>query len=438
MGYSDYTLKKQKYFKKTLSSSAIYNIYLRTLDASPLFAQYTWLQLSSFDLTELGMGLLYSILPVDTKPYSVDFTYVAPTTGDTLQGVWAKFEAVDFSKLYTWMTDFRTYVVENFKEEFQPELLVGVVPKACYGITRYARGVYDPIVAREFLRATFWKLRLIRTPDVSWQKMMDNITEYINMVGVTDEHIFNRLMMICSAQTYSFTLGLSILGRSRLTETVEGWGVVPIKTAKGNIYDLYFTTLDQLQMGLILDATPLGYGLLLPEQTIYKLPEGKRNPTVINVMVKKIRGIINRTTLFTWAATNYNKPEEMIDYHKSQRTNQYDLLMTQRSIIEGLVRQYIPSDERNPLKVRQYQNAVLQYISWKTKRHAFGFEAWTAMSEDDFKGWWKGYWKGQGLKEGTLELIWQGMIVWLKGIRQQKTEVGQKIQQVRKRLALLT
>jgi len=99
VGYSDEILKKVKYFEKTLSKDAVYSTYLRSLDVSPIFAQYAWLQLTAFDLTELGMGLLYNILPVDFQPYAIDFTYVTPTPSETLQGIWAKFETVDSAKL---------------------------------------------------------------------------------------------------------------------------------------------------------------------------------------------------------------------------------------------------------------------------------------------------------------------------------------------------
>lgn len=438
MSYSNQVLKKIKYFEKTLSKDAIYTTYVRSLDVAPLFAQYAWLQLSAFDLTELGMGLLYNILPVDFQPYNVDFTYVTPTPSETLQGIWAKFEPVDFAKLYLWMADFREYVIENFKEEFQPEILIGVVPKAIYGVTPYGRGVYDPVVAREFLRATFWKLRLIRRPDISWQKTLDEIAEYIHMVGVTDEHVFNRLMMIFSAQMFSFTLGLSLLGRSRLTETVEGWGVAPIKTAEGEICDLRFKTLDQLQMGFILGVTPLGYGLLLPKQTIYKLPEGKKNPAIIKVLVEKIRGIVSRLTYVTWSYSNYNKAEEMLDPHKSERTTQYHELLSQREFVENWVANRIPPDEANPVKIRQYQNAVLQAVAWRAKRHAWGYGAWKYMSEEEFKGWWIKNWVRQGLNEATLIALYEGAQIWLKRLREEKLSLGLKVKQQRLSLALST
>jgi len=436
-GYSDQILKKQMYFRKTLSSNAVYTTYIRSLDVKPLFAEYVWLQVSAFDMAELGMGLLHSILPVDFQPLAVDFTYERPTPSEALQGIWAKFEPVDFSKLYYWMADFRGYVMENFKEEYRPEVLIGTLPKAIYGVTPYGRGVYDPVVAREFVRATFWKLRLIRTPDVSWQAMMDQIADFINMVGVTDEHVFNRLMMIFSAQLNAFVLGLSLLGRSTLTEVKGGWGAVPIKTAKGEVRELRFRTLDHLQMGFVLGVTPLGYGLLLPKESIYALPEGKRNPPVVKVMVEKIRGIVDRAPLFAFAHSNYNKAEEMADWHRSMRTDQYHALMSLRETVEDWVAKQVPSDEANPIRIRHYQNAVLQAISWRAMRHSWGFKAWEAMTEAQFKEWWKQYWKGQGLSEAVLDALYSRMEVWLSSLRREKVSLGAKAREERRRLALL-
>jgi len=437
MSYSR-ALDKKKYHQKTASDSAIYTTYLRNLDAAPIFASYVWLQISAFDLSELGLGLLYSILPVDFQPFTVDFQYSPPTTLETLQGIWANFEPVRFDQLYTWMTDFREYVIENFQEEFQLQLLTGVAQKAIYGVTPYGRGVYDPVVAREFLRATFHRLRLMRTPDTSWLATMESVVQYLEMIGVTDEHIFNRLMLMFSAQTNSFVLGLSLLGRSRLTETASEYGSIPFVDAKGVVSEAKFTTLDQLQMGFIIGATPLGYGLLLPRESIYKLPEGRKNPPVVKVVTEKIRGMINRLPLSTFAYSNYNRPDEMVDYHRSDKANQYDILQTQRRMIEQWVEARIPGDEADAVTIRQYQNAVLQAVSWKAKRHRWGFQGWEAMTEEQFRGWWIQYWKGQGLKEETLESLYEGMSTWLQAARDTKLKVGEAVKRARRRLALST
>jgi len=426
---------KEKYHQKTLSEDAIYTTYLRTLDIYPLFAEYVWMQLSVFDLSELGLGLLYNILPIDYQPYSIDFTYVAPTPEETLQGIWAKFEPVRFDILYTWMTDFREYILENFKEEYQPDLLVGIAEKAIYGVTPYARGVYDPVLAREFLRATFHKLRLLRTPDTTWRVMLEQIADYLLMIGVTDDNVFNRIMMLFSAQTQSFVLGLSMLGRSFLS-TMEGeYAKVPFLDAQGYIHDLKFRTLDHLQLGFILGVTPLGYGLLLPKESIYKLPEGKKNPSIIKVMTEKIRGIIHRLTLSTFSYSNYNRPEEMIDYHRSDRADQYDLLQTQRRMVESWVYRMVPPEESNAVRIRQYQNALLQAVGFKAKRHKWGFQSWRHMTEDQFYEWWLDYWTKQGLTRETLENLYQTAKTWLVRMRSDKLALGERIKKRRKQLA---
>jgi len=393
------------------------------------------MQISIFDLSELGLGLLYNILPVDYKPYSIDFTYVTPTIEETLQGIWAKFKPVRYDILYRWMTDYREYIIENFKEMYQPDLLIGIVEKAIYGITPYARGVYDPILAREFLRATFHKLRLLRTPDQTWKVMVKEIADYLLMVGVT-ENIFNRIMILFSAQKESFVLGLSILGRSSLS-TMEGeYAVIPFLDVQGDLHDLKFRTLDHLQLGFILGVTPIGYGLLLPKESIYKLPEGKKNPPIIKIMMEKIYGMIHRLTLSTWAYSNYNRPEEMVNYHKSDKAGQYDLLQTQRRMIENWVHERIPPEERNLLRIRMYQNAVLQAVAWKAKRHKWGYNAWRHMTEADFREWWLNHWEAKGLYKATLQAIYEGMKIWLEPLRNAKLKLGNKVKQARKRLAL--
>jgi len=427
---------KKKYWTKTASDSAINLTFIRSLDVSPLFAEIVWLQISAFDLTELGIGLLNAITPIDLEPYPIDFTYELPSVEETLQGIWANFEPVPYAKLYSWMTDYREYILENFEEEYQPDLLVGKGEKAIYGVTPYGRGLYDPVVAREFLRATFYKLRQIRTPDISWKTNLQQIQELLKMIEITDDMVWNRLFMIMSAQTNAFVLGLSVLGRSFLTETENGMGKVPIIDAQGNLAEIKFKTLDHLQIGFVLGVTPLGYGILLPKKSIYKLPNGKENPTIIKVLCEKINGMINRAPAIAWAYSNYNKPEEMRNFHKSEKADQYDSLMRIRGEIERWTIPRIPKSEQNPLRIRQYQNAVLQAICWRAKRHAWGFKAWESMTEEQFKDWWLKNWESQGLNPDVLKTLYEEMSIWVQHVRDVKTRIGQRLKQARKRLAL--
>jgi len=427
---------KKKYYEKTLSENAIMTTWTRLLDVEPLFTSYVWLNLAPFDLSQLGIGLLNAILPMDFQPLNIGFEFKIPTIDETLQGIWAKFEPIDFSELYTWMADFREYIMENFKEEFQPDLLIGVAQKAKYGVTYYARGIYDPIVAREFLRATLHRLRLLRMPDESWIKSMEEVAEILRMVRITDDMIFNRLMLLFSAQTQAFILGLGVLGVSRLSKVKDGMVEIPFIDAQRNILEVRFRTLDHLQFGFILGITPLGYGLLLPKDSIYKLIDGKKNPPFIKLLIDKMTRIKNSIIYTTYAYSNYNRPEEMIDPHKSDRTNQYALLHQMRRHIENWVYEQIPPEEANPLKIRQYQSAVLQMISWKAKRHRWGYQGWEAMSDEDFLEWWLRNWEAQGLNRQLLLKLQEGMKLWLKRLQEEKLRLGRRVKQRRYHLAL--
>ncbi|RLI87533.1 MAG: hypothetical protein DRP01_01620 [Archaeoglobales archaeon] len=427
---------KKKYHAKTLSDSAISLTFQRLLDIDPYFAEYVWLYLSPFDLSQLGLGLLYNILPIDYEPYNIGFEFELPNFDELLQGIWGKFKPIHFERLYMWMTDFKEYIIENFKEEFQEDLLIGRGEKAIYGITPYARGLYDPIVAREFLRATFHRLRLLRKPDESWIKTMEQIADYLEMIEVTDDNIFNRLMMLFSAQSQAFVLGLGVLGKSRLSDVEGDLAKIPFMDAQRNILDIKFSTLDHLQFGFILGVTPLGYGLLLPKKSIYKLIDDKKNPPFLKALIEKMNIIKNSLILTTFAYSNYNKPEEMINPHKSDRTNQYALLHQQRRIVEKWVETRIPPEESNPIRIRQYKNAVLQLISWRAKRHRWGFKAWKTMTEDQFKEWWLNHWEAQGLNRQTLLNLYGGMRLWLQRLQEEKVRLGKRVKLRRLRLAL--
>jgi len=437
MDYEQQMLQKQKYFNKTLSDNAIYLNTTRTIDVAPLFASNVWLDVTGMDTAVIGLGLLNVITPAELQPLTIAFDYRSPTFEEMMQGIWVVFERLDFSKLYAFMTDLNAYVIANFKEQFQPQVIQKIYPKAIYGVTPYGRGFYDPVVAREFLRSTFYRLRLLRKTDKSYLDTMDNASQKAGIISIAKDHIFNREFLIASAQEYAFVLGLAVLGRSRLTNTQNGWGIVPIKRSDGKILDVKFRTLDHLQLGFILGVTPLGYGILLPKESIYQLPEGKENPPIIDIITNKARKISRSIGLTAFGYANYNKPEEMTDYHKSERTAQYDQLMVDRRFIEDWVEKHIPPEEANPIRVRQYKNAVLQLISWKSKHHSWGYNGWEAMTEDQFKAWWIDNWKQQSLNETTLNNLYEGIKKWLPMLRERKLDLGKKVKETRQRLALL-
>jgi len=428
--------QKAKYHSKTLSDSAVELTFIRNLDVYDLHAEYVWLTIPLFDLAQLGIAVQYGLTPSEFEPFMIDFTYDLPKTEETLQGIWAKFTPVDFTKLYEWLTELPKTMEAITKPEAYPPMKPHLKNKAIYGQTYYGRGIYDPELAREAIRATLWKLRQMRTADISWVRDVRDIARLLEMAGITEAVVWNRLMLLMSAQINCFVLGLTPIGKGRLAKTEDGCAVIPIIRSDGKEIEVKFRTLDHLMFGFILGVTPLGFGMLLPKEGIFKTPT-KENPSPLSQMIGgKTRGITYRVTASTWAWAQYNKPEEMTDRHKSDRTTQYDLLQEQRRWVEKWVEARVPPEESNPVKLRQYKNAVLQLIAWPAKRHRWGFALWKMMTEEQFKEWWLTFWERQGLNKGTLEALYEGAKSWVGRLREDKLRLGEKVKRSRLRLAL--
>jgi len=427
---------KVLYHEKVLSGDALSVNWMRFIEISPLFAEWIWLQVHPFDLSQLGLGLIYGILPIDFEPFNLYQEYRPPTDEEVEQGIWVDFQRISMESLYIWMSEFPSMLQTMFKEQFQEDLMLTRPEKAIYGVTMYARGVYDPVIAREFIRATFHRLRLLRLPDISYLFSMEDVRELLDMADVTDRHIFDRLSLLFSAQRDTFILGLSLLGKAPLARGKDGMTEFTFINHEGREMTVKASTLDQLMFGFILGVTPLGYGYLLPRETTFSQEEGKKNPKIFELLLNKYYKFLSQLPLTPWAYGNYNRPEEMLSPHRSDRAEQYHLLMTMRDHVERWVEAQIPPEESNPLKIRQYKSAVLQLISWRAKVHQWGYTSWRLMSEEEFKAWWLDNWARQGLNTNVLQQIYERSKTWIAHLRQEKERLGKRIRIRRRQLAL--
>lgn len=427
---------KKKYYEKILSREGIYTTWLRSISISGLFGEIVWLNIPLFDLTQLGMGLLLSILPYEFKPYALDYKYYLASIEEILQGIYVRFEPFIYEIEYPWMTNLEEFVKMVFKPEYSVFMVKLMQRKAKYGLAKFTGYFYDPPLARKYFLEVFHRLRLLRTPDTSWMQIMEEFGDLAQIDPTLIREIAGRLMLLRSAQLNSFLLGVSCLGKSKITRKENGYAVIPYVTMDGRTVNIKYNRLEQLQIGFILDVTPLCWGCLLPRESIYRQEEGKKDPVIIQVTARKCRGVKDRLPLTPWAYGGYNKPEEMVDIHKSDRTTQYDTLQSQRRTIENWVYTHIPIDRLNPVQIRQYQNAVLQLIGWKAKRHRWGFKPIKETPEEQFREWWIKHWSSQGLDENILRKLYSEAEVWLQPLRDLKTYIGEKIQKSRKKLTL--
>lgn len=424
------SLKKEKYFDKVASQSAITCTWYRLLDTQDLFAKYVWMQLPLFDLYQLGIGLEFSILPYEFQPFSIDFEYSMPNMDELMQGIWANFDKIIYEIEFPWSFNW-----DGLNEStFQPKFRVFGRRKAKYGRAKFSGYYYDPPLSREYIAEAFSKLRLIRKPDISWKTCLEQLADAIDIDPMAVYEVISRFLLLSSAQDNSFCLGLSLLGTGRLNWTGDG-AIIPYVTPEGEIKQVKYWTLENLMFGFILGITPLGYGVLTPRKTMFEMEDNKKNPEILSFMLNKARGVINRHTLTTWAYTNYNKPEEMTNFHKSEKVAMHDLIQTQRRVIENMVEESIANIVKNQVLLRQYKNAVLQAIAWKSKRHKWGFKPFKDTPEQQFKEWWIEHWKGMGLNETILNQLYDRLLPILDRIRETKVSVGESVRKKRRMLA---
>ena len=125
----------------------------------------------------------------------------------------------------------------------------------------------------------------------------------------------------------------------------------------------------------------------------------------------------------------------MLDFHKSERVEQYGSLQMIRYMIDSWVISMLHELGVDIYRLNLYCRAVNQLIGHRKKRHKWGYSAFKTMTEDEFKKWWLEYWTRQGLNRDVLEMLYEGVKRWLPHLRTQTQELGERLKKIRQRLA---
>ena len=431
----DNILRKQKYFEKLLSSEGQWSVLDRHLDQYALFARQVWMDIPLYDLTELGIGLMYLLSPIELEPFNVFYVIELPSLDELDLGIYIKFEPFDFSIEFPDLADLWNFLYFNFNLDDIYDLLPSLHWKALWGIGTYDFSLYDPSPFRDYLRSSMYKLMQARTADVSFIALATVLQDATGVPQLQDDVLGSRLSLMRQAQTEAFVLGLSPLGSGKLSRGDGVRATIPAYDAEDNIVEVKFKRLEELQFGLYLGIIPLGFGCLMPDETIYNLMDPKRMPSIFRYINLKARTIIQQFALTPLAWFNYVSWREMMDYHACERVTQYDSLQAIRQVVESIVESKLPEGEKNPVKVRQYQNALLHYISCKAKRHEWGFHVYVSLPEEDYDSVWLAMWERQGLNRDVLAYLLEALKPCLSNLREQKYELGQRVRRLRERLS---
>lgn len=426
--------QKRKYHAKVLSSDALYANWLRSMDLEPLLPEYVWLVIPEFTYAGIAFSILFDIPPAEIIPVNWDFQVELPTTEELEQGILAVVNRFDWSSVYEWLSDIDKLIIENFEPEAAEQIINSRPRKAIYGVSPFDTSYYDPPAVREALRSTFHKLWVERRTLQHLRSSHDALAETLGVSPGFLELVFNKISQVFFAQPSTMILGYGVLGRSFLGDKARPEPLARIKMVDHRLELLEWlgNTLDHTQIGLVLGIVPLGYGFLLPPRSVMKKPLTPEQLLPLTVFVHD-RGWRNIHT-FTWnpfTFGNYNRPEEMTDWRRSERADQYMSLQVIRYQIEHIVENIVSQYEDNPIRIRMYKNAALQLVSLPVKRHAWGHEAYRAMTEDELREYWLRNWEAQGLNRDVLLAVYNAIWRWLPEWRRLMLQLGRRVRETR-------
>lgn len=431
----DRVLQKQKYFEKILSPDGFMSTWDRYFQQRDLLARIFWGDVPIWDFANLGIGLMYLIPPIDLEPLSIFHVMEWPSFYELDEGIWINFPPFDFSFEFPEFFSSLDFLFLNFNFEFALDFLNSLWLIGISDIGRYGISVYDPTVFREFLRSTLYKIRQKRALDITFTTEATILQEISNVHEQTDEVLEHRHEFLKEVQAGCFMLGLSPLGVGKLVPGENGYATITVSDAEGNPVQIKVSKLEELMFGLWLGIIPLGFGCVMPRETVFKFEDNKKMPKFFKYVDKKTNTILRQTPFTPWAYRNYHRVDESLSPHKSERTAQYHSFQEMRAVIENVVEGVVSPEEASATKIRQYKNAALQLISYPAKRHFWGYGAYKAMTDDEFYEYWLNYWQGQGLNRDLLIKIYEVIRPYLHNLREEKLRLGKKISEMRRNLA---
>lgn len=458
--FHDLENQKKKYQEKIMSFDAEFTLFLRFLDIYDLMLDWGWFTIPQIDYLSIITSLIFDIDLEEIEPIKFEFDWRFPTPEEWEKGV--NIVIIKYKPPYPRRVE--DFLKEEIKKEYQ-ETIEGTRPKkGRYGITKYGYSYYDPQAVREFLRNfityTFKKYpyrfykeyideyilryeRALGLPPKKKPPLFASRDELIKTMGEAVKvnpfiplFLITRFSIIASTFMECFTLGYSVLNFSKLCRTGSK-GVVPALTHEGKLAEFEGKYLSHMMWGFILNYTPLGFGLLIPKDDLFALPERRLtpeyavegSPDFTYFVYDRVLRFRSRIFISPMAISNYAKPEERMDYSKSDRVTIWGTLMGLRYTLEYLVLNYLGkvAPAMPQFDKRKYVSAVLQLLGHLGKRHKWGYNIFKYLTSEELRDWWLRYWEEKGLDINILSKLFDMVKVWLPPIVRQKVELGKKL-----------
>jgi hypothetical protein len=416
--------QKKVYHQKLLSSDGELATFIRTIQVYDFIVDISSLLIPQFYYSSMHVGLVYDFDLSFVEPLNLEFVWRIPTFDEWFKGVSVVLEKTA-SPYATAIEQFIQYninpIVAESIEKTRPA-------KGRYGESKYGYSYYDPANVREFLRNAITLMFKKHTDPNARKTEIEELAKRLNVNINVAKSSYNRISILISAGNECFILGYGVLGKTKLCEKVthsQPSGLVPFIDYDGKEAVAQITTLDQMQYGMLLGVTTLGYSLVTPRTSIYKYGA----PIIERGLKEKLESFRKRLMLTAPALSNYVKLEEAASPEKCQRTEIWGELMSMRYMIEhnteALLRKIAPDVDL--FYIRQYKSAILQLLGHIAKRHRWGYNIYKTLEHEELRSWWIGYWAKQGLDQNVLNQLYDNAKTWLSELAYKKVKLGEKL-----------
>jgi hypothetical protein len=281
---------------------------------------------------------------------------------------------------------------------------------------------------REFIRnavlAIFKKHRNIE----SARREIETLADVLGISRDAVATLFNRIVMLKSYYRNAFTLNVSSLNIATL---VGDETKVPVYTFDGEVKEVDLRYLTDALMGCVLDTTALDLCYVVSERSAFKADTEptKLVPPILDAIQNAVKDNVSRYLYTPMALANYATGRERADYRLSQRTETWGQQMALRfaldAYVESTLSKLLPGADN--FTINTYATAVRQLFGHMYKRHRWGMDLWTMLSDEELKTYWVSYWTSHGLDPDILNKIYDKIKDIVSHLARRKYELGRSV-----------
>jgi len=414
---------KHKYHNNVMTADAEWTNYLRFLNMYDMFVQWSSFVIPEFAIDAVAIIATFGINPFELGVFNLTFNVSLPSIDQYLNGVNIVINPVSIQ----W-PNLTTFLKQNFLEGVAET----VTEKCVYDKGTYGECYVDPNETREFIRNAILAI-FKKHSDI--ESARREVMALANALGISlgaVETLFNRIALLTSYYRSVFTLNISALNVATLggDETK-----VSVYTYDGNTVEVDLKYLTDALMGCMLDMVALDLCYVMPDGSAFKadMDPTQEVPQILDAIQSMVKDNVSRYLYTPMALANYATGKERADYRSSQRVETWGQLMALRFALDAYVESVVPKllPNADKITISAYATAVRQLFGHMYKRHSWGMDLWSMLSDDELRTYWVTYWTSQGLDPNVLNKIYDSIKDVLPYLARRKYELGSMVRRSR-------